>query len=162
MLQAIQAREDGKLSLACEVLRSGGSLLLQALGTSMLPCIWPGDILTLQPNPEDDIRIGEVVLFTREGRFFVHRVVSKGESGWITRGDAVPQNDPPVARTELLARVTSIQRNGRVIVPRRPNFADRWLARLLCHSDFCRNLALRLRRVRLTASPGGLAGEVAP
>jgi signal peptidase I len=162
MPEMIQTREDGKLSLACDILRSGGTLRLQALGTSMLPCIWPGDVLTLQSISGDDITVGDVVLFVRAGRFFVHRVVRKEGSGWITRGDAVPQNDPPVEITELLGTATSIQRNGRVITPRRPNFAEHFLARLLCHSDFCRNLFLRLGCARLPDPPGEWAGEVVP
>ena len=162
MPEMIQTREDGKLSLACDILRSGGSLRLQALGTSMLPRIWPGDVLTLKSISEDDITVGDVVLFVRAGRFFVHRVVRKEGSGWITRGDAVPQNDPPVEQTELLATVTSIQRDGHVITPRRPNFAERLLARLLCHSDFCRNLLLRLGRAQLPAPSGEWAEEVVP
>ncbi len=160
MSAVIQAREDDKLSLASEILRCTGSLRLHALGTSMLPCIWPGDVLTLQAMFDANIAVGDVVLFVREGRFFVHRVVGRGCLGWITRGDAVPQNDPPVKRTEFLGKVTSIQRSGHMIVPRRPNFAERLLAKLLCHSDRSRNLALRLRRLRLTGSRGELAGEV--
>ena len=62
------------------------------------------------------------MLFSREGRLFAHRVVrkvrSRGECCWITRGDSLPQDDPPVSREELLGRVTAVLRGGASIDPR--------------------------------------------
>jgi len=37
-------RESIKRDLAGQVLRAGGKLRLRALGLSMLPSLWPGDI----------------------------------------------------------------------------------------------------------------------
>ena len=42
-----EAREDDpKLDLAAEILRRCGTVQLKAWGTSMLPSVWPGDLLT--------------------------------------------------------------------------------------------------------------------
>lgn len=157
MPQMIQTRQESRLSLACEVLRASGKLRLQAFGTSMAPCIWPGEVLTVQAMRANDLHIGDVVLFARNHRFFIHRIVARQGSSWITRGDAVPQNDPPVPIAEILGKVVGIERNGRVVPPRRASDVDRVLAWLLCHSDLVRNLALRLRAVPSSRPPEGAA-----
>ena len=43
----------------------------------MLPTLWPGDLLTVQSRRAEDIEPGEIVLYMRGGRFFIHRVKSK-------------------------------------------------------------------------------------
>jgi hypothetical protein len=159
MPELTQAREHSKLILAREVLRSGGSLRLHALGTSMLPCIRPGDLLTLRSVPLHELAIGDVILFVQQERFFIHRVVGGDHCGWITRGDSVPENDPQVAAEEVLGKVTSIERNGRQFVPRRFGFAAHMLGLLLGHSDLARNLFLRSCRMRSMPSTDQLAGD---
>ena len=80
----------------------------------MLPSLWPGDLLTIQSAAHDEIAPGDIVLVLRDNRFFVHRLVEKRQVQdcllWITRGDAMPQNDPPVAASDLLGRVASVCR----------------------------------------------------
>src|SRR5271157_1377561 len=89
-----EIREGHKLDLAAQVLSSGGAIRLQALGTSMLPSIWPGDVLSIEHKPGEEIVPGDIVLVARDGRFFIHRLIEKHNSGWITRGDSLPQPDP--------------------------------------------------------------------
>ena len=105
-----EARGDHKLELATEVLRSGGAIRLQALGTSMLPSVWPGDVLSIEPAPGKDLVLGDIVLAVRDGRFFVHRLIEKRDCEWITRGDSLPQNDPPLAEAQVLGKVSLIHR----------------------------------------------------
>jgi Peptidase S24-like len=139
-----KARASYKLELAAEVLGSGGAIRLQALGTSMLPSIWPGDILRIEHKAAKEIVPGDIVLVARDGRFFVHRLIEKHNSRWITRGDSLPQNDPPVAEAQVLGRVSLIHREAGVIVPKpRLSVVGRPLTWLLCRWDWFRNLALR-------------------
>lgn len=142
-------RDDHKLDLAAEVLRSSGALHLKAWGMSMLPSIYPGDLLTIQNAHQEDIVPGDIVLVRRDNRFFVHRLAEKryhqGVLQWITRGDAMPHNDPPATGSELLGRVSSIRRNHRIIVPsRRASLLTSALAWMLCRSDSVRSAALRI------------------
>jgi hypothetical protein len=140
-----EAREVHKLELAAEVLASGGALRLQAMGTSMLPSIWPGDVLSIEHKAGGEIVLGDIVLVARDGRFFVHRLMGKSESGWITRGDSLPQDDEPVAEDQVLGLVSLIHRRSRVVVPRRRvSPFRRTLAWMLCRWDFWRNVALRV------------------
>jgi len=144
-----EARGDHKLELATEVLRSGGAIRLQALGTSMLPSVWPGDVLSIEPAPGKDVVPGDIVLVVRDGRFFVHRLIEKRESHWITRGDSLPQNDPPLAEAQVLGKVSLIHRRTGDIVPK-PRLAvfSRALAWMLCRWDLFRNVSLRIHSFR--------------
>jgi Peptidase S24-like len=146
-------REDPKLGLAAEMLRGGGTVRLKAWGTSMLPSVWPGDLLTIQSAAHDEVVPGDIVLVMRDSRFFVHRLVATRQDGdclsWITRGDAMAQNDPPAAASELLGRVAGVSRTSRSFVPsRRVSLLQFALAKMLCHSDRLRVLALRIHAAR--------------
>ena len=136
--------ETHKLDLAAEVLKSGGEIRLQALGTSMLPSIWPGDVLCIEHKAGGEMVRGDIVLVARDSRFFVHRLIERSELGWLTRGDSLPQNDEPIAEAQVLGKVSLIHRKTRATVPeRRVSLFKRMLAWLLCRCDFLRNLALR-------------------
>ncbi len=143
-----EAREQRKCTLAAEVLRSNGKLKLRATGASMLPTLWPGDLLTIRYSNFDQVEPGDVVLFLRDGRFFVHRILSKTsfeEEFLVTRGDCMPQADPPVRPGELLGKVTKIQRDGWFPAPTlKLGPFRRIFARMLCHCNLLRLIAIRL------------------
>ncbi len=124
--------------LAVEVLHSSGTLRLGVRGWSMFPALLPGDTLIIEQTDSGAICPGDIVLFGRDGRFVVHRVVAKMavEQSIQTRGDAMPRKDPPVSDRELLGKVVSIVRNGKCLKPRsKLNFASRSVATLLGHSE---------------------------
>jgi hypothetical protein len=96
-------------------------------------------------------------LVMRDDRFIIHRLVERRRDRdrflWITRGDAMPHNDPPAA-SELLGRVSSIRRVHRRFVPsRRVSSLHSALAWMLCHWNRFRNLSLRIHAARLQTSP---------
>jgi hypothetical protein len=129
----------------------------------MLPSLWPGDLLTIQSVAHDEVVLGDIVLVLRDHGLLIHRLVEKRQEqgciSWITRGDAVPQNDPPAAASELLGRVTEIRRGHRIVVPsRRVSLLHSVLACALCHSDRFRNLTLRVQAARVQAGVRGVAG----
>jgi signal peptidase I len=145
MAVTTEARDDPKLDLAAEVLCAGGSLRLMALGNSMLPSIWPGDVLCIEHKRGEEVVPGDIVLVARDGRFFIHRLMEKHESGWVTRGDSLPQNDPPVEEVQVLGKVSTIHRKGRAVSPNgRVSPLVGVFAGLLCRWDLIRNVALRM------------------
>jgi hypothetical protein len=159
------SKEGHKLELAVEVLTSGYRLRLRAFGTSMLPAIWPGDILSVDPKPEQEIVAGDMVLVARRNRFFIHRLIEKHDSRWIIRGDSLPHNDDSVPSCEVLGRVSLIHKKNRTIAAnrRRPPF-NRALAWLFCYSETFRNIALRVHllcRERSQDSSAGILPAVA-
>jgi signal peptidase I len=135
--------EEHKIELAAEVLRSGGTIRIRAFGTSMLPTIWPGDILQIESKPWHEFEAGDVVLVKREKNILIHRLVSNDGLQWTTRGDAMPQDDPPVASADVLGRVAQIQRRNCVMEPKRRLMpVQRVLGWMLCHSHVCRGIGL--------------------
>ena len=150
--------EDLLLGLAAEILRSRGTMQLRAWGNSMLPSLWPGDLLTIQSVTHEEAVPGDVVLVLRNKRFFIHRLVEKQGVqaclSLITRGDAMPDRDPPSAASQLLGRVAVVRRGDRSFVPkRRVSPLHSALAWTLRHCDRLRTLALRIHAVRQRASP---------
>jgi signal peptidase I len=117
----VSVTHKASTELAEEVVRSFGEVWLRVLGTSMAPSILPGDLVFVQRAGLDEISLGEIVLFSRDDRWFAHRVVSRGSapksSCLITRGDRLGQDDPPVMPSQLIGRVVSIQRGRRQFAP---------------------------------------------
>jgi len=142
-----QARDKSKRSLAAEVLRSGLHLRLRAMGTSMLPTLWPGDLLTIESVAVEQAKRGDLILFMREGRFFVHRLIAKVEADamLITRGDCLSAGDAPVSAKEFLGKVVQVQRRGLSFAPGpRLSRVRLLIARLLCHFAPLQRLTLRI------------------
>jgi hypothetical protein len=111
--------ERVKLELASEVLRRFGEVRFVARGSSMIPSIYPGDLLTVRSQAIAEAQHGHIVLALREGRFWAHRLIRKWREGnrfvLATRGDALPNEDPSLDESQVLGRVTSIVRFGRPI-----------------------------------------------
>jgi hypothetical protein len=149
--------EDPKLGLAAEMLRSRNTVFLKAWGASMLPSVWPGDLLTIESAACDEVVPGDIVLMMRDNRFVVHRLVERRRDqdrfSWITRGDAMPHNDPPAAGSELLGRVACVCRSNRSFVPSRRVSPLHFALARMCRWDRFRNLALRIHAARLLAGP---------
>ena len=143
-----QVREHEKIELAASVLRSGGSVRLRVFGTSMLPSLWPGDLVAVENNAPTKFVPGDIVLLLRDRRFLAHRLLAQPGTQWITRGDAMPQNDPPAQAGDLLGRVVRVERHGRSLLPPPVSPLTRMLASILCHCDFVRSVALRLHSAR--------------
>ena len=158
-------RDNVGCELAAEVLRSFGTLRLRAYGTSMLPAVWPGDVLCVRRDDALDALPGDIVLFSRQGRLVAHRVVEvrSQETGvrsqeqspttnhpsprltLVTRGDSLARNDAPVPSREILGRVIAIERGSRHLAPRQ-SFADRLASWILSRSDFATRVVLKLSK----------------
>jgi signal peptidase I len=148
MAATAQVREQEKVGLVESMLRSGGCVRLRVFGASMLPALWPGDVLTVESRPPGKFIPGEIALVLSDGNFRAHRIIAQAGTQWVTRGDAVPQNDPPAEIGDLLGRVVSAERNGRHFVPPRLSRTYRIVGQVFCYCDFVRNLALRLHAAR--------------
>lgn len=148
-----QVREESRCRLAAEALRSWGTLKVRAHGVSMLPTLWPGDVLTIQSVRPEQVEPGEIVLYMRQGRFFIHRIVSRDLTRdpalLVTRGDCISEDDPPVGRSELLGKVIEVRRSGSTFMPpRRLSAFRRLLAWCLCRGSILQRVGLRLWNYR--------------
>lgn len=145
------AHHDPAHAVGCELAREtlmlSGKIRLCVNGWSMLPTIWPGDTLIIQTA--DQVRCGEIVLFERDARLFVHRVVAEGDREIRTRGDAMPQADAPVPRHQLLGRVVCIIREHKRIVPNRKiRLRERTVAGLVRCSDTAARFIVGMKQLK--------------
>jgi signal peptidase I len=144
-----------QLDLILQVLASGGTVRLRVRGSSMLPSLWPGDVLIIEGQSCNKAVAGDIVLVLSDRRPLIHRIKEKHQHRnrrlqWVTQGDAVPECDPAVEESELVGRVSMIERNHRFIVPRRLSIWTRLLAWMLCHWDRLRCACLRVHAIRLS------------
>ena len=156
MPQIVESRQQVKNILAAEVLRTMGEVYLAAFGNSMLPTLWPGDLLTIEARSFEQILVGDVVLFARDGRFFIHRAVQKMDTGsgryLIARGDAMPEVDAPVLPEQVLGKVINVRRKDRGVAVPPCSRTRRSAGLLLTAFGRLRSLALRWHAWR---SPDG-------
>lgn len=144
-----QSSETPKATLVADLLLTTGRAEIRALGVSMLPCIWPGDVLTIQSTQTVDISAGDIVAVQRNGRWTVHRVRRRSATQLVMRGDSISKNDPPVPLEEVIGKVVSVSRRTKEFVPNsRLSWVQKCQAWLLCHFGFLRNLMLNVHRAR--------------
>ena len=99
-------------------MRERQHIILRVTGGSMGPWLVPGDILVVRRTEPRKLICGNVIVFLRDDRFIVHRLIGKlgrgahGELRWETKGDSAHQCDPPLLENEVLGRVSSIERAG--------------------------------------------------
>jgi signal peptidase I len=157
-----ESAQDPKLEMVAEVLHGGANVSLELHGASMLPALWPGDVLTVRPIADDELVIGDLVFVFRGGRSFVHRLIRRLKLGgcpcWITRGDAVRHEDTPLSTSQVLGRVARIRRGSRDLAPsRKLSRTQRAFAWLLWHSARINGIILRIHVFRLNLAQVGFA-----
>jgi signal peptidase I len=151
----ISAPNASACSLVAEAVRKAGSVRLRVSGTSMVPAMRPGDLVTIERATANEIAPGEIVAFARSGRLVAHRVTgivtSKATNGdsreplLETRGDRARRIDPMVSSSELLGRVTQIERGSRRMHPSaRLTAKEQLISRMLRVSDRATYLFLRI------------------
>lgn len=146
------ASSETACRLVADSVRMHGGIRLPAVGTSMVPAVQPGDLLSIQLVDPNEISPGDIVVYARDQRLIVHRIVrtSAGSIGpcLVTRGDRLLRDDPPVLQDDLLGRVTRIERKQR-LVNLRPfsNVVEQALCMVLRHSDRATYLFLRANKL---------------
>ena len=156
MTTAADLRAAAHRELLAEVARNFGEIRFKATGDSMLPSVWPGDLLTVRRQSFSEFRRGQIVLYERgaseNADLVAHRIVDfsgdRGPRQLITRGDSLPYDDAPVHEDQILGRVVSISRNGR---PIDLDFtrSRRIAAWVLRRSDLAGRVFLRFTSIRI-------------
>jgi Peptidase S24-like len=115
----VDADHRRKCQLFIQALRSYGYASLRVTGTSMWPALWPGDTVEIRTAQLNEIKTGELAAFARDDRIFIHRVIRKAiDDALVTRGDALPVEDPPVRVSELLGIATVTDKVPRTFLSR--------------------------------------------
>ena len=101
--------------LFAEAARKFGEIRFKATGDSMLPSVWPGDLLTVRRQSFSEFRRGQIVLYERgaseNADLVAHRIVDfSGDCSGrqlITRGDSLPGALPHEVSRSLKAMADS-------------------------------------------------------
>ena len=148
--------------------RSGTRLLVrgQVHGESMLPALWPGDVVEIESCSPEEVRPGEIVLALRDSRLVTHRLVTWCKpNGFLLRGDSVPRPDPLLPPEALLGRLvrvaeagsgsstqTSVAAGFRFQATKSAGMKwSRAVGLLLCHCGVARSIALKLHSWKASA-----------
>jgi hypothetical protein len=138
-----------RAALVADALHRSGYMRLRVRGESMLPALWPGDVVEIASCSLEDINPGEIVLALRDGRLFLHRFVSSTLNGFKLCGDSMPGADPWFTPAELLGRLVRAHPSANTeerTIPR--GVLSRALGLLFCYSGIARHLALKLHSRR--------------
>lgn len=111
-----------RIEATARFLREGTSVRLQAFGHSMTPAIVSGDVLVVEPERPDRLRVGDVVLCRIGWHLIAHRIARLAPGPrFLVRADQLGRDDGWLEPDRILGRVSAIERDGRrAPVPYRP------------------------------------------
>ena len=132
--------------LLSAVFQKGRPFRFKAKGGSMWPFIQHGDIITIHPLGTKSLGLGDVVLFLREKDRMpvVHRIVGGYMDKLLMKGDSSDTFDGLFSRTDILGKVTQVNRDGRLV--RAGLGPERIILGLLSNMRFLRVIASSFRR----------------
>ena len=144
-MNTIAQRHAACCELVQDVACSAGEVRLKVVGASMLPAIWPGDLITVLRCNFAELQPGQIVLYCRDGKLTAHRIQHLAGDSLITRGDSIPSFDPPITSTEIVGHVAGISRADRAV---NPEFTlwRRTFSSILRNSDLCMKATLFVSR----------------
>jgi hypothetical protein len=106
-----------------EKVRIGGSATVGVVARSMSPWVRPGDQVFIRRYDFLQIAPGDIILYERANRLFIHRVVKRvtrpnlegNASFLIVKSDNADRSGAPVSAREFLGRAIRIHRGKRHI-----------------------------------------------
>lgn len=143
--------------LVADSMRAGREVRLRVTGSSMLPALWPGDVIVAREVNNVPPSVGDVLLFMRDGRLCAHRMVNRLDDSdnangtqLIMRGDSADAFDPPMHLSEIIGRAVSVIRDGRetAVAAGEPSRAHRMVSFAIRHSVFLRRVLLKIHAMR--------------
>jgi len=129
-----QQRSELGCELVADVARSFGEVRLKVTGASMIPSIWPGDVITVRHDAVS-LQPGQIVLFRRQGKLVAHRIIQVRGDVLSTRGDSLLSSDPPIHSPDIVGHVISVVRSGHSVHLKQSSW-QRAVSFTARHSDF--------------------------
>jgi len=114
------AKHETFVDLSAGLLTSGYGVRFRAKGSSMLPTIQEGEMMTVVPVAPHEVSCGDIILYCFAGGMIAHRVVrmaqaADGGAVFSVRGDASWAFDQAVEAQQVLGRVVSVERGSRQV-----------------------------------------------
>ena len=103
-LQSLSAEEIDAVGVLWK--RQGRQFVTSFNGTSMLPAIAPGQLVTVVCGVEPVV--GDVAVFRYSDQVGVHRVVARSSSWLLTWGDNNPLPDDPVTPIRIIGAIRDV------------------------------------------------------
>lgn len=95
------------------------TLWLKVKGKSMMPFLYPGDKILIQPRPINFLKTGNLITFLDGTALCTHRLIGKvkraGQVYLITKGDLCARLDPPIPLGVIIGKVIAIQKGKRIL-----------------------------------------------
>lgn len=106
-----------------EQLACGGSVRFTPHGYSMLPFIRQGIDEVVLSKADVPLRKNDIIFYRRaNGQFVLHRIVGKGASSYILRGDNQTRLEYGITDESVIGVVSEVVRNGKTILRGSPAF----------------------------------------
>ena len=100
-----------------QLLQEQGYIIYTNIGYSMMPLLQKKkDIIEIRKAP-GRYKKYDVVLYNRDGRYILHRILKVLPDRYIIAGDHNTFLDPPVTDDMILGFMTRVVRNGKDITP---------------------------------------------
>lgn len=129
--------------LVLDAVRISGKVKLKVAGASMVPALWPGDLVSVRHCQPSELKPGSVIVFRQNQRLIIHRLIHRAGDSIVTRGDARPCFDGNVRASDVLGFVDTVMRNGRSVNPHCSPW-QKAVAFTLRHSEWCTWFFLRV------------------
>jgi hypothetical protein len=105
-------------NLSSEILKGGKVLRFTAHGSSMVPFIFDGDVLTIQDVGSSMVAKGDIVFYrTQNDGLMAHRIIkvhsTDGKVRFSARGDGSPGSEEIIDADQVIGEVISIRRGRR-------------------------------------------------
>lgn len=105
----ILEKDEFWLSWCREELNFGRTVRIVASGYSMIPTVWPGELIEIQPVVIENVKIGDIIAFQRIQHMVVHRVVMiqnlHDETFITTMGDSNLKVDEVINNANFIGKV---------------------------------------------------------
>ena len=88
--------------------KSGFPQYFTVVSSSMEPVLKIGDKVTATPVDVEELRAGLVVVYRRDSKYIVHRIVKIAGSVAVTAGDNVRKYDAPISVFDIVGIVKNI------------------------------------------------------
>ena len=95
-------------------LDENGSLIYSNVGVSMLPLLRQGkDLFILEKKKSEHFKIGDVVLYRRNNKYVLHRIIDVRENDYVILGDNCLEKEYGIKDVDIIAIMTGFIRNGK-------------------------------------------------